>query len=390
MKNCNSNMPVSADTYDETFFNNWIDTLKRSLLKRLPQADQGFAAACDAVDLCQRALSAAQAVVSDIAKQQPVDEALLERAKALVDKETNAVNDATNLCQDIAQTVLKQNTMEILLSDAYDDSDLITLTVLKQSGAKKLANWCATGDEEASELMGFLHDPAQIKLFLRGGGARNGEYGRAVQIFRRLVSKEPQPDQVKDVTTRLALAVALELCSPLALFRSSTQFVDPIQRYMHYEQAYRFGELDPMFDTFQVWELRGVVNSDASNEELGWGRESLLNFRPDIAYSDDPKWRYCEIVRTDVTYKAPEWYKKQRSYDQILSGGGKCGPRAWYGRFICKAFGIPTWGVKQIGHAAVRITAVWWPIAIPLEPFLRNYLSIFRCLDGRLKVGQHV
>lgn len=46
-------------------------------------------------------------------------------------------------------------------------------------------------------------------------------------------------------------------------------------------------------------------------------------------------------------------YKSQRTFDQILSGGGKCGPRAWYGRFICKAFGIPTWGVKQPGHAAM-------------------------------------
>jgi hypothetical protein len=31
----------------------------------------------------------------------------------------------------------------------------------------------------------------------------------------------------------------------------------------------------------------------------------------------------------------------------------QCGPRAWYGRFINKAFGIPTWGVRQTGHAAV-------------------------------------
>lgn len=34
-------------------------------------------------------------------------------------------------------------------------------------------------------------------------------------------------------------------------------------------------------------------------------------------------------------------------------GGGECGPRAWMGRFICKAFGIPTWGVREPGHAAM-------------------------------------
>ena len=54
-------------------------------------------------------------------------------------------------------------------------------------------------------------------------------------------------------------------------------------------------------------------------------------------------------------------YKLPHSYDQILSGGGECGPRAWYGRFICKLFGIPTWGLVQPGHAAfARWTTNGW------------------------------
>lgn len=31
----------------------------------------------------------------------------------------------------------------------------------------------------------------------------------------------------------------------------------------------------------------------------------------------------------------------------MLSGGGKDKPNAWFGRFICKTFGIPTWGCSQ-------------------------------------------
>ncbi|GAX12221.1 hypothetical protein FisN_1Hh150 [Fistulifera solaris] len=351
-------MHVVANTYDETFFNNWMDTLKKSLVTRLPQPDPAFTSACKSVNLCQQALSSAQSVLADIEKNYPNDKALLEKAKALVEKESKVLDEATKVCQTTAKSVFEQDLMQILLSDKNDDSDLVTFTVLKQAGAKKLASWCTRGQTETSELMDFLKDPAQIRLYLQAGGARNGEYGRAVQIHRQLTRSFPHP--TNDVITRLALAVALELCSPLTRF-GTTQLIDPIQRYIHYEQAYLFGELDPAFQHFQVWELRGVVDSDASNEELGWGRECLLNFRPDIAFSNDPKWRYCEIVRSDVTYKAPEWYKSPRSYDQILSGGGKCGPRAWYGRFICKAFGIPTWGVKQVGHAAMsRWTTKGW------------------------------
>lgn len=32
--------------------------------------------------------------------------------------------------------------------------------------------------------------------------------------------------------------------------------------------------------------------------------------------------------------------------------------RAWFGRFVCKSFGLPTWGVRQPGHAAL---SHWMP-----------------------------
>lgn len=75
---------------------------------------------------------------------------------------------------------------------------------------------------------------------------------------------------------------------------------------MHYEQAHLLGELDPNFDIFNVWELRQVVNSDATEEELGWGRRSLAAYRPDICLWPDDQWTYCRVVKTDVAYKAPE------------------------------------------------------------------------------------
>lgn len=35
------------------------------------------------------------------------------------------------------------------------------------------------------------------------------------------------------------------------------------------------------------------------------------------------------------------------NYKELLSAGGQCGPRAWFGRFIAKAWGTPTWGCRQ-------------------------------------------
>jgi hypothetical protein len=36
-----------------------------------------------------------------------------------------------------------------------------------------------------------------------------------------------------------------------------------------------------------------------------------------------------------------------------LSAGGECGPRAFFTRFVRKAWGMPTWGVTEPGHAAM-------------------------------------
>ena len=116
--------------------------------------------------------------------------------------------------------------------------------------------------------------------------------------------------------------MALELADPLPVFHQDNRMVDPIQRYLHYEQAWMFGELDPVFATvFGVWELRMVVNSVAPDEQLGWGRQMLQNYRPDLMELND-RSRYCRIVRTDVAYTGhPNWDPtRPLDFPQILSG----------------------------------------------------------------------
>jgi hypothetical protein len=297
----------------------------------------------------------------------------------------------------------------------FDDSDLLLYTSLVEATPPKLAAWCALGDEEAAALLdlfglsrseqrsvqshleqtslscpvrqdrggscGSCPEPCcrrsgeLLRRFVEAGRPRRAEYGRAAQLYRQLTeaatirggsrgddgSRSLRDDGIDDddaaaVCDRLAVAVALEFCCDPDPIDQPVEHrrIDPVERYRHYRDAYLKGnELDPAFARLTSWEMRMAVNSDAPDAELQWGRDCLRNYRPDIAAMDDPQWRYCFIVRQDVDYKDPDWFKPERSYDQILSGGGECGPRAWYGRFICKAFGIPTWGVRQPGHAAM-------------------------------------
>jgi hypothetical protein len=82
----------------------------------------------------------------------------------------------------------------------------------------------------------------------------------------------------------------------------------------------------------------------------------LRNYRPDHIYNPDYGWRYSATVRTEVAYGSQNVncdLPSLHNYQNIIKDGGVCGRRAFFGRFIVKSFGIPTWGVTQHKHAAL-------------------------------------
>jgi len=195
----------------------------------------------------------------------------------------------------------------------------------------------------------LLADDKLMKQMLEAGGAKFGKYGRAMEIYTAI--QQASPKAREGTLQRLALATSLEYAVPVA-----DSNADPVKRYLHYEKAFLDGELDPAFKNFSVWEYRLVVDCDAPDEILAWGREMLLNYRPDHILNPDYGWRYSVTVRTEVPYGSqnqkydlPSLHK----YQNIIKDGGVCGRRAFFGRFILQCFGIPVWGVTQKGHAAL-------------------------------------
>ncbi|CAB9515208.1 Sulfatase-modifying factor enzyme 1 [Seminavis robusta] len=345
--------------YPEEFFQQWLDKNKKELTDKVPTMDPSrakfFQAACQHVQDCQTDLATATKKRDEIQKHKPVDKDALEKANQAVDAAAKALAQSKD-------DALKQS---IPLLDAWDSHTmaddthklLLVTDVLLQATPKGLAQYCASAtDDQAKALVQLLQDPRQYPLLetmVLAGGAKNGKYGAALELYNAL---EPHMIHPKDpVLQRLRLAVALELAEPIGAFHLDGIYIDPIHRYCHYQDAWRFGALDPVFGTvFGVWEMRMIVDSLAPDDQLAWCREMMRNYRPDHMLLAD-KWRYCRIVRSDVFYTGrPNWDpNRPLDFPQILSGGGECGPRAWMGRFACKAFGIPTWGVKEPGHAAM-------------------------------------
>ncbi len=325
-----------------------------------------------------------EAARKEIAKWQANKEdgikALKERQAAL-DKAT-ADESKVKQANQVAQAALNQAqanetaaakvmlaATEPFLSNDKLDAQLMRAAILTNATPAGLAEFGQQGKEQESMVDKLLSDVPLMKQMLEAGGAQNGKYGQAIQIYARILKASPK---AKDgVLQRLALATSLEHAVPIAQSNPKDQpnapaTVDPVKRYQHYEKAYLAGELDAMFKNFSTWEYRMIVQCDAPDEILAWGREMLRNYRPDYVTTPDYGWRYSVLVKSDCLYGSQDVDKdlpELQNYQNIVKNGGVCGRRAFFGRFILSSFGIPTWGVTQHKHAAVgRWTPKGWVV----------------------------
>jgi hypothetical protein len=244
-----------------------------------------------------------------------------------------------------------------LLSSDKQDSQLVKFVVLFEATPQGLAKFAEQGAQQTALVEQLLTDDALMKQMLLADGAAGGNYGRAMEIYTSI--RKTSPKAKEGVLQRLALAIALEHAVPIKQDNPVEQkeapaTVDPIKRYLAYEKAYLGGELDPAFKDLTVWDLRFVVNGDEPDEIAAWGREMLRNYRPDAILDMSPDWRYILAVRTDVRYCRPQGDRPSlQNYQNIIMNGGVCGRRAFFGRFILRAFGIPTTPHPESGHGSV-------------------------------------
>jgi len=240
----------------------------------------------------------------------------------------------------------------ILASDALD-AQLVTHAVLVESTPEGLASFARQSKAHERLITQLLADTELMQQMLVADGPRTKPdgpafFGQAMEVYTNIQKASPKARE--GVLQRLAVAIALE-----------RRGQDPVQRYLHFEKAYLDGELDPGFPTLDTWNLRFVVNGNEGVDELAWGREMLRNYRPDHIYTQNRRSRYTRIVNTNVEYGS----QRQRDdrpeltgYQNILMNGGICGRRAFFGQFICRAFGVPVIKRPSRGHGAL---ARWTP-----------------------------
>ena len=283
-----------------------------------------------------------------MAKEPALKRALEEAQAALAQAQASEAGIAKKL----------RDSMGSFLTSEGLDGKLAKAFVLTAATPEGLADFGEKSSENAAVVEQLLSNEALMIEMMEAGGARFGQFGEAMKIFS--VIQKVSPRAKDGVLRRLALATSLEHARPIKQSNSpkiadQSENVHPVKRYLHYEKAFLDRELDPVFKSLTAWEMRFVVNSEDPDEILAWGREMLRTYRPDYM-SGDYGWRYVSSVRSEVPYGSQNVQYDDPSNHQnqnIIRNGGVCGRRAFFGRFILRAFGIPTWGVTQDAHAAL-------------------------------------
>ena len=208
-----------------------------------------------------------------------------------------------------------------------------------------LAAFVKTAAANREFLSWLLGTTQAMNLYLEGSTPNGNDHVAALGVLRDIVVADA--DARHGMHLRLALATALVHARQHRAFGTGVP-IDPVKRYLHFKQAQTAAELVPMFDDLTVWEYAKVVDCAASDDDLAWARAMLRTMRPELVREA----RFIAMV-SEVQYTSAKWGPPPHTFATVLNGGGKCGPRAWFGRMINQAFGVPVWGVKQPGHAAV-------------------------------------
>jgi hypothetical protein len=262
--------------YSIEWFSNWLDTLARKAQETIvPTLDESHVKTFQ--EKCQLALEANQR------KEANQDDNQKERVH-------REYKQAMEACVQAAMPLYEGSIDPRLASIDCHSQELLQAIAIAHGTPCDWAAYAAEGPTQQKRLDALLRgeSPDLLYRMILHGGPRGGDYGSALDIYHEI---EPQrKNHQHSVLSKLSLAVALEFAQPLHAFQQPTVFIDPIERYLHYEMAYLEGELDEYFEDFSVWELRMVVNSDAPNEQLAWFRNMIRIYQPHTAALEDYTW----------------------------------------------------------------------------------------------------
>ncbi|MCF7674790.1 MAG: hypothetical protein K9M97_05560, partial [Akkermansiaceae bacterium] len=248
-----------------------------------------------------------------------------------------------------------ENALGALLKDPVLLMVLDQRQLIARTGAAELGSFAKADPANQAFLTWLLRNTPAMDLYLEGcvplglAAREQDAYTLSTAALERWKDiLKADPDAKDGLYLKLAIATAIAppgTGSPGA-GQAKVQST-PVDRHLHFKTAHQNKELFPSFDHLTVWEYSKVVQSGASNEDLAWARQMINTWRPDLKVNE------MVVNSTSEVWRRNSPIPFDNSYQNVLAGGGKCGPRSSWAVMICQAFGIPSIGVGQPAHACV-------------------------------------
>ncbi len=233
---------------------------------------------------------------------------------------------------------ISEATMKTLLKDPVFVNTLDQRQLISRLGVDKVGAFAKADQGNKTFLAWLLRNTQAMDLYLEGSRGAG-----SLDIWKNIFNADP--DSKEGIYLRLAIATCIS--PPPGKSYGSGAVIDPVERYKHFKNAHKNKELFPSFDSLSVWEYGKIVNSWASDRDLGWVRKMVNTWRPDLRNNEQVINIVSEVWRRNSPFPF------SNGFVTVMEGGGKCGPRSWFGAMTCNAFGLPSHGMGQPKHSAV-------------------------------------
>ncbi len=191
---------------------------------------------------------------------------------------------------------------------------------------------------KSTEILDLYLEAVASNEGMIGDGAKDlGTLERWHQLYTE------DPDTHQGVYMRLAMAAAIFPPGGAGQYRGSEP-INWLKRYYNYKTANEKKELVPSFNHLLVVDYGKVLNCIGADTDINWARQMIRSWRPDLLEKEQIHKIVSEVWRRFSPFGF------DNGFITVMEGGGKCGPRGFFGQFVCNAMGIPAIGVGQPRH----------------------------------------
>ena len=261
---------------------------------------------------------------------------------------------------------LDDSTILKYMQEPANRLDLARVTLIRKAGSQGLRNVAARpkGKEMLAALTADLN---WMSNMLHSGPTKNME--QVLNYLETIYGMVGEEELKVPATRRIATTTALEFA------REGWNERDMVNRFKYYNDSWKEGKLNALFDTLQYWETRFVTGCKQPGDGAGsWGGPRNLAWHRDnvrlpmeqyLGAEGQLEYRLRNVAGDSVfssAYLAPIWkYVKFTTGWAYREIGGVCGALSHYATYSALAAGLPAATMGEPGHCAyaMRIGNTW-------------------------------